>query len=60
MGEFLVIVVILTQQMTFIIKPFELDYCPSFQEAQQNVRLLYQDYDVKHWSYKCFSRGSNV
>jgi hypothetical protein len=60
MSEFLVIVVVLTQQMTFIIKPFDLDYCPSYQEAQQNVRLLYGEHDVKYWSYKCFSRGSNV
>jgi hypothetical protein len=60
MSQVLVIFVILTQQMTFVIKPYDLDYCPSYEEAKANMSHLYQEYDVGYWSYQCFNRGSNV
>ena len=60
MSEFLVVFVILTEQMTFVIKPFDLDYCPSYEKAKQAMTFFYNDFDIKHWSYQCFQKPKLV
>jgi len=60
MSEFLVIFVILTKQMTFVITPYELDYCPSYEKAQEAMTYFYKDYDVGYWSYQCFERPKSI
>ena len=60
MSQVLVIVVILTQQMTFVIIPYDSDYCPSRQEAIENMQQLSYEHDVGYWSYECFVKGKGI
>jgi hypothetical protein len=50
----------LTKQMTFVIIPYDTNHCPTLTEAQQNMVILSQEYDLAYWSYECFVKGEGV
>lgn len=56
MSQILVIFVVLTQQLTFVITPYNMNHCPSYDEARETMRQFYVEHDVAGWSYQCFKR----
>lgn len=60
MAEYLVIFVVLTKQMTFVITPYDLDRCPTYQEARGNMVQFYQEHDVAGWTYQCFDKPKSI